>query len=75
MRRSLPIRGDPRTWSLMVRVGKILMRIGLLFKVIRNVSPFAALNIGDGVAKIPQVKFWDEGLLLLLLYQIRLSPE
>ena len=45
MRRSLPVRGDPRTWCLIVRVGKILMRIGLLFRVIRNVSPFAALNI------------------------------
>ena len=45
MRRSLPVRGDPRTWCLMVRVGKILMKRGLLFKVIRNVSPFAALNI------------------------------
>ena len=45
MRRSLPVRGDPRTWCLMVRVGKIMMRIGLLFRVIRNVSPFVALNI------------------------------
>ena len=45
MRRSLPVIGDPRTWCLMVRVGKILMRIDLLFKVIRNVSPLAALNI------------------------------
>ena len=25
------VRGDPRTWCLMVRVGKILMRIGLHF--------------------------------------------
>ena len=45
MRRSLPVKGDPRTWCLMVKVGKILMRIGLLFRVIRNVSPLAALNI------------------------------
>ena len=45
MRRSLPVRGDPRTWCLMVKVGKILMRIGLLFRVIRNVSPLAALSI------------------------------
>ena len=29
----------------MVRVGKILMKRGLLFRVIRNISPFAALNI------------------------------
>ena len=42
---TLPVRGDPRTWCLMVKVGKILMRIGLLFRVIRNVSPLAALNI------------------------------
>ena len=41
MRRSLPVRGDPSTWFLMVKVGKILMRIGLLFRVIRNVSPLA----------------------------------
>ena len=45
MRWSLPVRGDPKTWCLMVNVGKILMRIGLLFRVIRNVSPFAILNI------------------------------
>ena len=45
MRRSLPVRGDPMTWCLMIRVGKILMKIGLLFRVIKNVSPFAALNI------------------------------
>ena len=29
----------------MVRVGKILIRIGLLFWVIKNVSPFATQNI------------------------------
>ena len=45
MRRSLLVRGHPRNWCLMVKVGKILMRIGLLFRVIRNVSPLAALNI------------------------------
>ena len=45
MRRSLPVRGDPRTWCLMARVGKILMKIGLLFRVIRVVSPFATRNI------------------------------
>ena len=45
MRRSLPVKGDPRTWCLMIRVGKILMKIDLLFEVIKNVSPFAALNI------------------------------
>ena len=45
MKRSLPVRGDPRTWYLIVKVGKILMRIGLFFRVIRNVSPLAALNI------------------------------
>ena len=28
MIRSLPVRGDPRTWFLMVKVGKILMMIG-----------------------------------------------
>ena len=45
MRRSLPVRGDPRTRCLIVKVGKILIRIGLLFRVIRNVSPLAAQNI------------------------------
>ena len=43
--KNLLVRGDPRTWCLMVKVGKILIRIGLLFRVIRNVSPLAALNI------------------------------
>ena len=45
MRRSLPVRGDPMTWCLMVRVGKIRMKRGLLFRVMKNVSPFAARSI------------------------------
>ena len=45
MRRSLPVERDPRTWCFMVRFGKILMKIGILFRVIKNVSPFVARNI------------------------------
>ena len=53
---SLPVKRDPRTWCLMVRVGKILMKIGLLFWVIRNVSPFAYFS-DYRAAKILLVKF------------------
>ena len=45
MRRSLPVRGDPRTWCLMVKDGKILMRIGLLFRV-----PIVAFSINAAIA-------------------------
>ena len=45
IRRPLPLRRDPKTWCFMVRAGKILIRIGSLFWVIKNVSPFFAQNI------------------------------